>query len=313
MLCLRPPQLPDSENASNSMSSTTPSSSNAPNAVNGRVQLEVQRYVPEEFLPVWGVPFGRRGSYLTENGASEFGLISYANGEGIYQVEPPPGSSRPATPAPVPLLATTTANPEFHEQSLPQSAPNVSAAGAYHPHVSYNYVLTDPLHYTQPVTALPYLRNPLQGPSYFPGGPIPRVFDVHSTHLGSVLGGASPSANSWAGLPLAGHAYGGFTAPSNVDGHQSPHGSVLGGVSPAANSWANSPFTGHASLNGSFPASSPPYSYSSPVYNSASPGSWSGSSSSAPSQSVHEDFIDTTRGEYVEPRDTTSIRPSGGT
>ncbi len=48
MLCLRTLQLLDPENASNSMSSTTPSSSSAPNAVNGRVQLEVQRCVPEE-------------------------------------------------------------------------------------------------------------------------------------------------------------------------------------------------------------------------------------------------------------------------
>ena len=275
---------------------------------------------------MWGVSFGQRRSYLTANGLSEFGMISYGeDGEGIYQVEPPPDSTTPFPLASVPLPVATTVDSEqstpiqvtaFHEQHMPQFAFNVSAAGAYD--VSRNYVLMDPLHHdTQPMVTLPYLRNPLQGPSYPPGGPIPRVFDVHNSHQialpGSALGGASPSADSWAGPLLAGHAYGGFTAPSNVDGHQSLHGSVL---SPVANSWANSPFTGYASqANGSFSASSPSYSpsYSSHVYNSASPGSWSGSPSSAPSHSVHEDFIDTTQGEYVEPRDTTSIRPSGGT
>ena len=255
--------------------------------------------------PVWGVPFGSRGmSYITANGPSEFGLISYAeNGEGTYQVEPPPGSSRPSTPlplAPVPLPTATTSEQsapiqpaEIHEQSLPLFAPDISGAGAYHVLPTGNYVLQvmDP-QYPQLVVTYAW-----PGPSYSPSE-----------------GHASPSANLWAGPPVAGHAYG-FPAPSDVDGRQSTHGSVLGDMSPANNSWANSPFTGHASPNGSFPASSPPCSpYSPPhVHNSASPGSWSGSPSSPPSNSVQEDLVYATQGMRPEPQATTSTRPNGGT
>lgn len=217
---------------------------------------------------VWGERFGHgRMSYITANGPSEAGSISYEGGsEGVYTpLMTFPGSSSPPSRVPVVLPAAPTPAP------APASDPSATLSPAG-------------LH--QSLSSLPVPDFPAA--TYHNGPP----------HYGPVMCLLQHPHPSFPCLYVQDALFlphEGMIPQNQALGHQpsiSPHGSV-GDASPAT-SWGNSPAVGHTQY---FPAASSSYS---PIYSAYSPGALS--TSSALSHSTQDDFYVPAQLTYAEPQ-----------
>ena len=189
---------------------------------------------------MWGVHFDghERISYITANGPSEAGLISFEDESGgVYTpLQRHPGSvppSRvsvflPAAPAPTPVPASRQ-------------------AAALSPAELGSQVLS------LPMPDVPVVPHHNGSPNY--GAYSPFLCGLQHPHPGVCLGALIPLPE-----PMIPH--------NQV--LTSPLGSIMGDASPATNSWGNSPVVIPTQYDSSFPVSS---SYSSAY--SASPGNWS--------------------------------------
>lgn len=108
--------------------------------------LSITSLNPSSQLPGWGmriVPGGQ--SYITPNGASEFGLIYFPDdgSEGIYTRKPFPGSSTSHPSPPLSLFRQSATIPLTELQEQPRTAEILASAWRYdgpsniHPYYSF--------------------------------------------------------------------------------------------------------------------------------------------------------------------------------
>ncbi|KAF8345597.1 hypothetical protein F5887DRAFT_168885 [Amanita rubescens] len=209
-----------------------------------RIQREVLRHIPRNFLHRWGERIAGRGNFLTPNGPTELGIISMEGGRCSYRRIGSCSSSRfpSASPSPVqqtaplpPTTATALDEPNApFPPTLPLSLADASAiahngsAGSFIPQIEVNPPM-DAGQHPHPAISHHGLQNLSYQPGVFVHQGLPSYFYTYnystaSSVHGSSVGDISPAAmdhQPWASSPestFAGSHDGGFTSPSYASG-----------------------------------------------------------------------------------------------